>query len=146
VLAAVVAGLAGWQAWGRGGDRPLAWRDLTSQVGPWQFTHYTGRVYRRREKLVRYLETAWPGRRPELPPIDFAREEAVLTALGPRSREGYELRVVRVTEERRRVEVLLREQTPALGKPQRAGLSYPYRLIVSPRTGKRVVVRIEGRP
>lgn len=145
-MAAVAGGLAGWQAWSRSGDRELAWRDLTEQVGPWQFTHATGRVYRRREALERYLANAWPGRRPRLPAIDFGREEAVLAAVGPRSSGGYVLQVLRVTEQRGRVEVVLRERAPALASPVRPDVTYPYRLIVFRRTDKDVTVRYEGRP
>ena len=53
---ALVAALAGWHAWSRGGAHALAWRDVAAEVGPWQFTHTTGRAYRSRAALVEYLE------------------------------------------------------------------------------------------
>lgn len=142
----VVGALAGWHAWSVGGGRPLPYRDLTRELGPWEFTHFTARTYRSRESLRRYLRVAWPGRKLDLPPIDFEREEAVLTSVGPRSGDGYDLRVLRVTEERRRIEVVLRERAPTPTSPGRVGLTYPYRLIVFPRSDKRVTIRIEGRP
>jgi hypothetical protein len=87
-----------------------------------------------------------PGRTPRLPPIDFARDEVVLATAGPRSSSGYALRVLEVREERTRVLVRVREQTPSLGRRTRPGVTYPYRLITIPRTAKRVVVHWEGRP
>jgi hypothetical protein len=143
---ALVAALAGWHAWSRGGAHALAWRDVAAEVGPWQFTHTTGRAYRSRAALVEYLEIAWPGHHPRLPPIDFRREEAVLVAVGPRSGSGYDLRVVRVADERGRVEILLREHTPALANPGRPGVTYPYRLLVFRHSDKHVTVRFLGRP
>jgi hypothetical protein len=141
-----VAVLAGWHAWGRGGDHAIAYRDVTAQLGAWEFTHTTGRTYRNRQKLVDYLERAWPGHRPRLPAIDFGREEAVLVSYGPRSGSGYELSVVRATERRGSILVLLRERTPTLANPGTAGVTYPYRLLVLPRAGKHVSVHLEGRP
>jgi PrcB C-terminal len=70
----------------------------------------------------------------------------VLVAVGPRSGSGYSIRVVRVTEERERIEVELRERAPTLAHPGRAGVTYPYRLIVLPSSDKHVTVRFLGRP
>lgn len=70
----------------------------------------------------------------------------MLTSVGPRSSTGYDLRVVRVADERGRIEVVLREQAPTLANPGTPGLTYPYRLIVFRRSDKHVAVRLEGRP
>jgi PrcB C-terminal len=130
----------------RGGDRPVAWQDLTRQLGPLEFPRPTGRVYRRREDLQRYLVAIMPGRAPKAPPIDFRRREALLVAAGPRSSTGYELRIVSVREERGRIVVKLKELAPSLHDPVAARLTYPYRLLTFPRSGKRVYLDWEGRP
>jgi hypothetical protein len=59
---------------------------------------------------------------------------------------GYSLRVERVVERRRRVDVYLRERTPSLAHPVAARVTYPYRAITIPRTSKPVYVKLEGRP
>jgi hypothetical protein len=49
-------------------------------------------------------------------------------------------------ERRRGVDVLVREVTPSLGEPVTARVTYPYRAITIPRTGKPVYVKLQGRP
>ena len=128
-------------------DYPLAWRDLTRQAGRLEFPRATGRVYRNRAALAKYLGAVMPGRAPAPPAIDFTRHEALLVALGPRSSTGYDLRIVRVTERRRSIVVSAHERAPALGEPVAARLTYPFRLLEIPRTAdKRVFVELEGRP
>ena len=87
-----------------------------------------------------------PGRAPRVPPIDFPRNEVVVVSLGPRSSTGYSLRIVRVVERRRGVDVFVREVAPSLGEPVTARVTYPYRAITIPRTGKPVYVTLQGRP
>ncbi len=148
-LAAVVAVLAaGWiayvHAWRHGGDRQLAFRDLSARLGPLQFPRPTFRVFLRREKLVAYLDAILPGRAPSPPPIDFVHRKAVLISIGPRSSTGYVVRVVRVVEERSRVVVVAREQSPSLGDRVAARVTFPYRLITIPRTSKPTAYDLEG--
>jgi hypothetical protein len=92
------------------------------------------------------LERNNPGRRIRLPAIDFAREEAYLVAAGPRSSTGYELLVVRVRGEGGRIVVTVRERTPELGDPVEARVTYPFRLLALPRSGKPVKLQWLGRP
>ncbi len=95
---------------------------------------------------MRVLREEVPENTPAPPPIDFNRREALLAAVGPRSSTGYDLRVVSVTEQRDRVVVLLRERTPGLRDRVTAKLTFPYRLITIPSSGKPARFRLEGRP
>jgi len=145
----VVALVGGWvayvHAWRHGGGRPVAWSDVSARVGPLQFPRATFRVFLRRKKLADYLDAVMPGRAPAAPSIDFAHRKAVLIAAGPRSSTGYDLQVVRVVAERSRVVVVVRERTPSLGDRVRARVTYPYRLLTIPRTGKPTHLDFEGR-
>lgn len=69
-----------------------------------------------------------------------------LLAVGPRSSTGYELRVVRVTEQEDRVTVVVRERTPGLEDRVQARLTFPYRLIAVPAGEKPVFFSLQGRP
>lgn len=86
-----------------------------------------------------------PGVAPRSPGIDFHEEELVVLAAGPRSSTGYRVRVLGVSEERRRIVVSALEVTPTLGERVRAGVTHPYRLIALPRSDKTVVVHWRGR-
>jgi PrcB C-terminal len=103
-------------------------------------------VYRSRAPFARLLEATMPGRAPEPPPVDFGRREVVVVSLGPRSSTGYSLRVERVVERRREIDVYLRERTPSLGDPVAPSVTYPYRAITIPRTSKPVYVKLQRRP
>ena len=141
---------AGWLAyahwWGEGDERALRWRDLTSQLGRVEFTRKVTGVYRSPERLAALLEATMPGRAPDVPPLDWSREQALVIAFGPRSSTGYSPRILRVVERRREIEVYAREQTPSLGDPVTARVTYPYRVLALPRTSKPVSVKLEGRP
>ena len=147
VVGAVAASALGWvawqQLWAHGGDASIAWVDLTSRTLA-QPQQAGLRAYRAREPLVRHLRAG--GRSATVPPIDFGQRTAVLVASGPRSSTAYELLVVGVTEERRRIVVTVRERTPSLAEPGTATLSFPFRLITIERTGKPVTLDWEGRP
>lgn len=131
--------------WQHGGDKPVAWRDLSAQLGPLRFPRATFRVFLRREKLADYLDAVMPGAAPASPPIDFVHRKAVLIAAGPRSSTGYVLHVDRVTAERSRVVVYVREHTPSLADRVTARVTYPYRLITIPRTSKPTTLVFLGR-
>jgi hypothetical protein len=92
------------------------------------------------------LERNNPGRRIQLPAIDFSRQEAYLVATGPRSSTGYDLRVLRVRDEGDRIVVTVREHTPSLGDPVQARVTYPFRLLALPRSDKSVKLKWLGRP
>jgi hypothetical protein len=143
VLAAAAAWL-GWQAgWAHGGDRPLAWRDLTDRTLA-EPPRSELRVFHSREELRGALTAG--GRSATVPPIDFQRREAILVAAGPRSSGAYALDVVAVIEERRRIVVAVRERTPSLARPGAARLTFPFRLITIERRGKAVTLDWRGRP
>jgi hypothetical protein len=127
-------------------SRAVAYADLTSQVGPLQFTRIYRSVFRSRSSLLNVLEHMNPGRPVRLPPVDFTRHELYLVAAGPRSSTGYDLRIVRVRDEGDRVVVVVHERTPTLGEPVQARVTYPFRLIALPRSGKPVSLKWPGRP
>jgi len=144
VVVAAAAGWLGWQElWARGGDRPLAWRDLTERTLA-EPPRSELRVFRSREELRDALTEG--GRSATVPPIDFSRREAILISAGPRSSGAYELEVVAVTEERRRIVVEVRERTPSLARPGAARLTFPFRLITIERRDKDVALDWRGRP
>ncbi len=146
----LAAGLAAWLVYGlasgRGSARALAWSDLTPRLGPVEFPRKSLRVFRDRAGLEKYLRAVMPGRAPAAPRLDFSRQEALLVAAGPRSSTGYDLQVLRVTERRHRVVVVVRELAPSLGQPVAARLTYPYRLIAIRASTKPVYVDWQGRP
>jgi PrcB C-terminal len=143
-----VAALA-WLAyawWGRGGGHDVAWRDLTPQLGQVEFTRKITGAYRSAAPLQRLLEATMPGRAPSVPHVDWSREQVVVFSLGPRSSTGYSLRVLRVVQRRRGLDVIVRERTPSLGDPVAARVTYPYRAIAIRSTKRPVYVKLQGRP
>ena len=132
---------------GCGGQaRPVPYTDLTRDVGKLEFTHITVKLFQKRDDLVEVLARNNPGRVLHLPPVDFTRREVYLVATGPRSSTGYDLRIVRVRDERDRVVVVVHERTPSLGEPVQARVTYPFRLIELPRNDKPVKLKWPGRP
>jgi hypothetical protein len=110
-----------------------------------EFTHITVDLSRTRAELLKVLERNNPGRVITLPPIDYSQEETFIVAAGPRSSTGYALRIVRVEERAGHIRVVVREQTPSLGDPVRARITYPFRLIAL-RSHKPVHLKWLGRP
>jgi hypothetical protein len=119
VIAALAACAAGWVAyvhvWRYGDVRPLAYHLAT--LPDFESAHPISRV------------------------TTTGSEERVLITSGPRSSSGYRLEVRRAVVERGRVSIVVRE----LDKPGRAGVTYPYRLLVFPKLDKPVHVHWEGR-
>lgn len=115
-------------------------------MGPLEFTRITRGLFRERTELVEVLERHNPGRTIRLPRIDFTRQSAYLVAAGPRSSTGYTLRIVRVEDVGDHVNVVVREETPTLGDSVDARVTYPFRLLVLPRSGEPVKLRWLGRP
>lgn len=68
-------------------------------------------------------------------------QEHVLITSGPRSSTGYSIEVTRALVERGRISIVVRE----VGRPGRARITYPYRLLVFRDLGKPVHVHWEGR-
>lgn len=148
VLTALVVFLAVWLTWTQAfaNDRiaAVAWRDLTAEVSPLTFERGTTRILAGPRALALYLrEHGFSGTPPRL---DFERDDVVLVASGPRSASGYALQVATVVEHGRSVRVTLRERTPSLREHVRPGLTFPFRLIAFPHTGKAIVLNVEGRP
>jgi hypothetical protein len=144
VAAAAWLAYAHW--WGEGDTRPVATRDLAPQLGRVEFTRKVTAVYRSRAAFARLLSATMPGRAPKPPPLDWNRNQVVVIALGPRSSTGYSLRIQRVVERRRAIDVYAREQTPSLGEPVTARVTYPYRALAMRRSDKPVHVMLQGRP
>lgn len=145
MLLAAAAWLAYTHWWGRGGDHPYAYRDLTRQLGHVEFTRKVTAVYHSRAPFQRLLDATMPGRAPRAPALDYSRDEAVVVSLGPRSSTGYSLRVVSLAERRRGIYLTLRERTPRLGEPVDAHVTYPYRALAIRRSAKPVYVKLQGR-
>ena len=144
-VAVAAAAWVGWQAlWSHGADRPLRWNDVT-EASIAEPLRSELQVFRSRSALLRHLRRG-TGSVTVPRDLDFDRFDAVLIAAGPRSSGAYELEVVRVTEERRRIVVTVREQTPSLARPGTARLTFPFRLILFERRGKDVTLDWEGRP
>ena len=102
-------------------------------------------VYHSRASFLRLLDATMPGRVPKLPPHDWARDQVVVIALGPRSSTGYSLRILRIVERRRGIYVYAQEQTPSLGEPVAPRVTYPYRLLSMHGSAKPVYVKLNGR-
>lgn len=119
---------------------------MSAGLRPAEFPRQSRQIFRSREALADYLAGAMPGRRLEIPAIDFERREAVLVAAGPRSSTGYDLRVVSVREEGSRLVVTVREKTPSLGDPVEARVTYPFRLLAVPSSSKSLELKWLGRP
>ena len=149
-LAALAAVGCGWLAythvWREGGNRRLAYHDLTAQLAPLEPPAAAQLLFTRRDQLERYVRLVRPGEALRLPPIDFARDAAVLVTTGPRSSTGYVLRVVSATDQRGRVVIAVHEEAPSLGEPQQARITYPYRFLMIPKPNKPVTIELEGRP
>ncbi len=143
VLAAAAAWLAWQELWARGGDTPLAWRDLTTRTLA-EPPRSQLSIFSSREGLEQALRQG--GRSATVPAIDFSRREAILVAAGPRSSSAYELDVLAVTEERRRIVVTVRERAPTIADPGAARLTFPFRLITIARRGKDATLDWRGRP
>jgi hypothetical protein len=123
---------------------PVAWKDLSGEVGPARWARPTISVAEDSEKLAKLFEVALLPPRPKPPKIDFAKNDAVLVAAGPRSSTGYSLHVVRVTQSGN-LDILVRERTPRLGEKVDPTITYPYLLLVVPKLGKHVSVKYAGR-
>jgi protease stability complex PrcB-like protein len=129
-----------------GENRRIAYTDLTRETGPLEFTRITRGLFRDRAALREVLERNNPGKPIRLPRIDFAHRSAYLVAAGPRSSTGYVLRIVGVEDRGGEIVVMVHEQTPSLGDPVAARVTYPFRLLALPRTDEPVKLKWLGRP
>jgi PrcB C-terminal len=141
-VVAVVGVLVAARLLREGESRPVAWRDLTEQIGPLRISDREHRLFREQDELDRYLVRARA--RGETPQIDFARRELLLVSPGPRSSTGYEVEVLSVREQGGEITVRVRERTPTLQDRVDAHVTHPYRLLSLP-AGKEVAVDWLGR-
>ena len=149
VLVAVPLALGAWLAYdrvyARGGDRPVAWVDLTAELPDPAFRRHATDAFESRAELEAFLDEEVRGAPPPVPPIPFERRRALLATAGPRSSTGYAVDVVAIREERRRIVVRLRERTPRVGTRVEPRVTYPFRLVTIPRSDKRVIFEWDGR-
>jgi hypothetical protein len=131
---------------GSASPRPVSYEDVTRELGPLQFTRIFRGEYQSPAPLLKLLRQMNPGRDIHLPAIDWARKEVFLVAAGPRSSTGYVLRVEAVRDVGSHIDVVVHEQTPTLEDPVSARVTYPFRLIVLPRSDKAVKLKWPGRP
>jgi hypothetical protein len=143
VVAAAALALAGavvFQRYGAGSPSPLAWRDLTPALRGIELPDPARRIFKVPAAVRDFQREAMPGVPPRRVPLDWTRQELVLVAPGPRSSTGYGVRIVSVTERRDRIDVVARETSPRLGQRVAARVTYPFRLLAIPRSGKRVSI------
>jgi PrcB C-terminal len=119
--------------WPEGRAEPVAWRELSDELGPLVVTRETKRVFRSERQLASYLARAQATRR--APRVDFAARQLLLLSPGPRSSTGYGVEIVRVQRRGDRIDVVVRERAPSLCDRVAARVTYPYRLLSLPRDG-----------
>ena len=112
---------------------PVAWHDLSAQVGPLRINGSQHPLFREPAVLSRYLRRA--GAERPAPAVDFSRRQLLLISPGPRSSTGYGIDVLSVREHDGRITVRVRERAPKLGEPVQARVTYPYRLLSLPAGG-----------
>jgi hypothetical protein len=117
--------------WPEGKGQPVRWSEHS--VGPLVITRETKRVFRDKRRLESYLSRVQASGR--APRVDFATRQLLLVSPGPRSSTGYGVQIVRVERHGDRIDVIVREQTPSLGDPVAARVTYPYRLLSLPHDG-----------
>jgi hypothetical protein len=125
-----------------GKGQAVAWRDLTSQVGPLEIVHSDHRLFRERSRLEKYLKGVQAAR--PAPAVDFSARQLLLVSPGPRSSTGYSVEVLSARERGGTITVRVRERTPQLGENVQPRVTYPYRLISLP-AGNDVYVDWLGR-
>ncbi len=130
---------------GAGGE-PVPYTDVSAQLPQAEFPRQNRQIFRSRPALADYLGGVMPGRAAAIPEIDFSKREAVLIAAGPRSSTGYELRILSVGEQGGKLVVTVREHTPSLGDRVEPRVTYPFRLILVPRSSKSLKLKWLGRP
>jgi hypothetical protein len=152
VPAAILLVLGGWvfyvHVWGHGDDKRVRWVDFTHRFGELRFDHAGARLIHGGRTLRKFLNEhgSTPLARRPMPTFNWRHRDVVVVATGPRSAEGYEIQIVRIRLERRRLVVTVRERAPRLGRPQRAEFRYPYRLITIPKLERNLYVETLGRP
>jgi PrcB C-terminal len=124
-----------------GTSEPLAWRDLSAQVGPLSIAGTERRLFRDQGQLARYLARTHAR---ETPVVDFSKRQLLLVSTGPRSSTGYSIEILGVEEQEGKITVRVREVSPRLDDRVEARVTYPYRLLSLP-ADRDVVVDWLGR-
>jgi hypothetical protein len=124
-----------------GKSEPVAWRDLSAQVGPLSIGGTERRLFRDHAQLERYLARA---RARATPDVDFSKRQLLLVSTGPRSSTGYSIEVLGAEERGGDITVRIREVTPGLDDRVEARVTHPYRLLSLP-AGRDVSVDWLGR-
>jgi PrcB C-terminal len=124
-----------------GTSEPLAWRDLSAQVGPLTIAGIERRLFRDQEQLARYLARAHAR---ETPTVDFSKRQLLLVSTGPRSSTGYSIEILGAEEQDGKITVRVREAAPGLEDRVEARVTFPYRLLSLP-ADREVVVDWFGR-
>jgi len=125
-----------------GKGHPIAWRDLSAEIGPLRFDRSERRLFREQSRFAAFLHRVGP--KTPVPQVDFSARQLLVVSPGPRSSTGYELDVLSVRERSGKITVRIRERTPRLGQHVTARVTYPYRLLSLP-AGKDVYVDWLGR-
>jgi protease stability complex PrcB-like protein len=120
---------------------PVAWRDLSAEVGPLSIAGLERRLFRDQEQLDGYLARAQAR---QTPTVDFSKRQLLLVSTGPRSSTGYSIEVLDVEERDGEITVRIREVAPKLNGRVEARVTYPYRLLSLP-AGRDVYVDWLGR-
>jgi hypothetical protein len=123
-------------------EQPVAWRDLSGQVGRLSIPRSTTQLFRSRRPFARYLVGASATH--PAPQVDFARMQLLLVSTGPRSSSGYSIEVLSARERKGAITVRIRERTPGVQASVKPTVTYPYRLLALP-AGKDVYVDLLGR-
>jgi hypothetical protein len=124
-----------------GESEPVAWRDLSSQVGPLTIGGLERRLFRDQEQLDRYLAAA---RARRTPTVDFSQRQLLLVSTGPRSSTGYSIDVLGAEERDGEITVYVKELSPGLSDRVEARVTHPHRLLSLP-AGREVSVDWLGR-
>ena len=139
VFAAILFGVSSLP---EGKSHPVAWRDLSGEIGPLRFDRSERRLFREQSRFAAFLHRVGPGR--PVPQVDFAAQQLLVVSAGPRSSTGYGIDVLSVRERSGAITVRIRERAPRLGQRVIARVTYPYRLFSLP-PGKDVYVDWIGR-
>jgi hypothetical protein len=145
VLVALVAlgGSAVWHAAGRSGGTSLAWRDRSEALAGIHLRRPAFEPFKVPEAVTDFQRDQ--GIFPQRPvAADYRMRELVLISPGPRSSTGYDVRVVRVVEQRAQIKLEVREVSPRLGRRVEPRVTSPFRLIEIPRSAKPISIRWVG--
>lgn len=138
--AVFLAGAVAFQLYAAGPPHPVRWIDLSRDLRGIELPDPALRTFKVPKAIHDFQLESMPGVPPRRIPIDWRRDELVLVAPGPRSSTGYGVRILSVTERRNRIDVVAAETSPRLGERVAARVTYPFRLLELPRSGKRVSI------